>query len=69
MIQFQLVKPVVIPAAVDGDSLTGSDGCTVILGLDPRIPANSGVCGDPQIKSGEDVVEGIVSQSPGPPVL
>jgi hypothetical protein len=29
------------------------------LGLDPRISANSGVRGDPRIKSGEDVVEGL----------
>jgi hypothetical protein len=59
----------VIPAAVDLDSPTGSVGCTVILGLDPRIPANPGVRSDPRIKSGDDVVERIVRQSPGPLIL
>jgi hypothetical protein len=44
----------------------GGAGYTVVLGLDPRITANSGVRGDPRIKSGEDVVERIVRQSPGP---
>ena len=59
-------ESLLIPAAVDLDSPTGSVGCTVILGLDPRIPANPGVRSDPRIKSGDDVVERIVRRSPGP---
>jgi hypothetical protein len=41
-----------IPAAGDGASPTSSYGCAVILGLDPRMTANSGVRGDPRIRPG-----------------